>query len=264
MAVLGQARREQILTLVLQKGHATVRDLALGVEASEATVRRDLRALADDGRLDLVYGGATLPRVTDFSFRSKAQRNAEPKRAVGALAASLVNDGESIFLDGGTTVFEMAAHLKGKRGLSVIVNSARLAAELGSNGDAAIVSLGGLYRPDRMDFIGPIAMANLEQIRGYRAFIGADGLSTEFGVAACDIESAHLYRLAIRNARETILVVDHTKFQAPSLFKICEVAEISRIVTDCAPPPPWTDFLNEKGIEVLHTQQPSQPAMNGD
>src|SRR5262249_31047831 len=158
-------------------------------------------------------------------------RNQEAKHVIGQLAASLVNDGEQIFLDSGTTSFQMAEPLSRKRGLSIIVNSARLALELKAPAMNLII-LGGQYRPDRMDTIGPIAMSTLDQLRGYTAFIGADGVSMGFGVSAADIESAHLYRLAASNARETVLLVDHTKFESASLFKIVDWEMIRRLVTD--------------------------------
>lgn len=250
-----QQRRETILDQILQRGHVTVKNLAEEMSVSEATVRRDLRSLSDEGELELVYGGATLPRRSDFSLHTKAKLNVESKRLIGRLAASLVGDGETILLDSGTTVYEMTPCLKAKRGMTIILNSARHAMELGSSSDANIIHLGGQYRPDTMDTVGPMAVATLEQLRGFRAFIGADGLSMEFGVTACDIESAHLYRLAIRNAREAILLVDHTKFLAPSLFKFCEVDAVSRVVTDREPLPEWMEYLHEKGIEVLYPEK---------
>lgn len=253
MPPVSQQRKELILRKVLESGHVMVRDLSEEMTVSEATVRRDLRALSDQGEIELVYGGATLPRSSDFSFRSKSQRNTEAKRVIGRLAADLVHDGETILLDSGTTVSEITPFLKRKRGLAIIVNSARMAIELGTSKESAsIITLGGQYRPDRMDCIGPLAVSTLEQLRGFRAFIGADGLNMEFGVTASDIDSSHLYRLAIRNATETILMVDHTKFQTPSLFKICEIDSISRIVTDRQPPREWMTFLNEHGVEVIH------------
>ena len=128
----------------------------------------------------------------------------------------------------------MVPFLKRKRGLSIIVNSARLALELDAPG-MSVILLGGQYRPDRMDTVGPLAIATLDQLRGYLCFIGADGLDMDFGPAAADIESADLNRLAVRNARETVLLVDHTKFAAPSLFKIVDWEPISRVVTDQPP-----------------------------
>ncbi len=149
---------------LFERRHVTARDLASEIGVSEATVRRDLKGLADAGQVDLVYGGATLRRAADFSFHSKATRNIEAKRIVGRLGAKLVEDQDHVFLDSGTTSYEMAACLKRKRGLSVIVNSARLAMELDTPG-LSVIMVGGLYRPDRMDFVGPLAMSTLSQLR---------------------------------------------------------------------------------------------------
>ena len=252
-----QERRQRILTQIYKIGHVSVRDLAQDMTVSEATVRRDLHALAANNQLEVVYGGASLPRFSDFSFRSKSLRNVGAKRVIGRLAATLVSDDEQLLVDSGTTCFEMIQSLKSRRGLSIIVNSARLALELGQTRGLNVIMLGGLYRPDRMDAVGPLATATLDQLRGYLAFIGADGLSMEFGVAASDIESAHLYRLAVCNGRETILLVDHTKFDSASLFKIVDWDFVSRVVTDQRPRSEWTQFLEGKGIDLIYPDEDS-------
>lgn len=248
-ALSAKDRRDRVLAEVYEKGRVTVNDMAERLGVSKATVRRDLNELASGGHLELFYGGATLLRPSDFSFRSKSQRNLDAKRVIGQLASARVKDGDLIFVDSGTTCFEMVPHLKLKRGLSVVVNSARLALELDAPG-VNVILIGGQYRPDRMDTVGSLAAATLEQLRGYVAFIGADGLSREFGPAAGDIEAAHINRLALANAREGILVADHSKFQAPSLFKISEWDRISHIVTDLPPSPDWMDFLSERKITI--------------
>jgi DeoR/GlpR family transcriptional regulator of sugar metabolism len=250
MTTATQRRHDQILAQVYEHGRVAVKALAGLLEVSEATVRRDLKALSDRGQVELVYGGAVLRRSLDYSFRSKSLRNVEAKRAIGSLAADLVGDHEQVFIDSGTTCFELALRLKRKRGLSIVVNSARLALELDAR-ELSVIMLGGQYRPERMDTIGPLATASLDQLRGYIAFIGADGLSMDFGLTASDIDSAHLYRLAVRHAREAVLVVDHSKFTTPSLFKIVDFDAISRLVTDRQPSPEWLTFLNRKNIDVL-------------
>jgi DeoR/GlpR family transcriptional regulator of sugar metabolism len=251
MSLTTKQRQDLILARILEHGAVEVKGLAQELAVSEATIRRDLRPLADSRQVELVYGGAILPRATDFSFRSKAARNVQAKRIIGRLAAGLVTDADQIFIDSGTTSFEMCPHLKRRRGLHVIVNSARVAVELGSGADPSVILIGGQYRPERMDTIGPLSTSAIEQLRGYLAFIGADGLSRDFGVSASDIESAHLYRQVIRNARETVLLVDHSKFLTPSLFRICEFSDVSRIVTDQEPLPEWLEFLNTLGVEIL-------------
>jgi DeoR/GlpR family transcriptional regulator of sugar metabolism len=249
MSMAAQQRREQILAEIADRKHVTIRDLASAVTASEATVRRDLKALVGLGQVELAYGGVSLPKNSSFSFRSKALRNTEEKRVIGRLAAELVGDDEQIFLDSGTTCFEMLPPLKLKHGLSIIANSSRVALEWERPG--GIIMLGGQYRPDRLDTVGPLAASSLEQLRGYLAFIGADGVSMDVGLMASDIDSAQVYRLAIQNARETIVLIDYTKFLAPSLFKITGWEAISRLVTDQPPPPQWDEFLRARGIKVL-------------
>lgn len=249
MSASAQQRQQKVLHEVFARRSVSVVDLAQVVDASEATIRRDLKSLADEGQLDLVYGGATIRRTSDYSFRSKQQRNAQAKRTIGQLAADLVPDNDQVFLDSGTTCFEMVPFLKRKRGLSIIANSARLAVELDTPNNNVIL-IGGNYRPDRMDCIGPLAASTLEQLRGFVCFIGADGLSIDFGPAAADVDSAHLNRLAVTNCRECILVADHTKFAASSLFKIVDWGRVSRVVTDAMPDKHWMSFFKTNAISV--------------
>jgi len=258
-----QQRVEHILSQVYQQGHVTVKGLATEMAVSEATVRRDLRTLADGGQIELVYGGAALARNADYSFRSKSVRNVQPKRIIGKLATELIDDGEQIFVDSGTTCFEMIALLKRKRELSVIASSARIAMELANATGPNVIMLGGQYRPERMDSVGPLAASTLDQLRGYLAFIGADGLSMDFGLTASLIDSAQIYNLAIRNARESIPLGDHTKFLAPSLFKIVDWDAISRLVTDKEPLPQWMKFFDSLGIEVLYPKNNSNNNQTG-
>ena len=247
-------RQARVLSVLLDQKHVSIRGLAEGMAVSEATVRRDLKTLADSRKVLLVHGGATLPRETYFSFDAKHDRHLDAKTVIGRLAANLVQDGEQIFLDSGTTAFTMAQPLAARRGLALIVNSARLAVELNCPGMNLII-LGGQYRPERMDTVGPVALSVLEQLRGFIAFLGADGLSQDFGISAADIDSAHLNRLAVANSREAVLLVDHSKFETASLFKIVDWDKIRRLVTDRRPEPHWMKFLNERKIEVIYPEE---------
>jgi len=247
-------RRKQIMAQLLDKRHVTVKELAASMDVSGATVRRDLKALADEEELLLVHGGATLPRQRDFSFRAKQLRAVEEKRVIGRLAAALVPDGDQVFLDSGTTCSEMVPYLKKMHGVTVLANSARLALELNAPG-LRLFLIGGEYRPDRMDTVGPMAIAALNQVRGYVAFIGADGLSLDFGPSASDMASAHLHRLVVENAREAVLLVDSSKFGCASLFQIVDWSRISKVVTDREPDAEWKRFLEEQNIEVFFPEE---------
>ncbi len=250
MSQAAEERRKKIMTQLLDRKHVTVKELASSMAVSGATVRRDLKVLADEEDLLLVHGGATLPRQKDFSFKAKQLRAADEKRVIGGLAAALVLDGDQVFLDSGTTCSEMVPYLKKMHGVAVLANSARLALELNAPG-LQIFLIGGEYRPDRMDTVGPMAMSVLDRLRGYVAFIGADGLSMDFGPSASDVASAHLHRVVIENAREAVLLVDRSKFGGASLFQIVEWSRISKVVTDGEPDEPWKRFFEEQNIELI-------------
>ena len=254
MSQATEERRKQIMLQLLDRKHVTVKELAALMGISGATVRRDLRAMADEGEILLVHGGATLPRERDFSFQAKQLRAIEEKEIIGQLAAGLVVDDDHVFLDSGTTCFEMVASLKKRHGVTVLTNSARLALELNAPG-LSVFLIGGEYRPDRMDTVGPMAMTALQQVRGYVAFIGADGVSMDFGPSASDAASAHLHRLVIENAREAVLLVDSSKFGGASLFRIVDWTGIAKVVTDREPDEPWMRFFEEQSIEVVYPRE---------
>jgi len=250
MNTTAQTRREQILSIAFRHGQVLVRQLSEELGVSEATIRRDLHGLAAENLLELTHGGATVVRGSDTSFLTRLMQNAESKRVIAELATGLVQDGDQIFLGSGTTCFAMAAQLRGKRGLSVIVQSIRTAQELRAPGLNVLI-LGGQYRPDRMDTVGPIAAEALEKFRGYTAFVGTDGIGMDFGTTSVDIESAHILSLAARNARACILLADSSKFDHPSLYKVLDFGMISAVVTETAPCEKWLNFFEKMKIQVV-------------
>ena len=244
-------RRQRIMAQLLDKKQVTVKGLADVMDVSDATVRRDLKALADEQGLELNHGGASLSRERDYSYQAKSLRASESKQVIGRLAGELLHDGDHIFLDSGTTCSAVAPYVKRKHDITVLANSARLALDL-EGSSVHLFMIGGEYRPDRMDTVGPMAQAALNTVRGYVAFIGADGVSMDFGPSASDIESAHLHQQVVQNARSTVLLVDHNKFGNASLFQIVDWTQIHQVVTDQAPDPDWVEFFAERNIEVIY------------
>ena len=249
-----QQRRDAILTEAYKSGHVSVRGISEVLGVSEATVRRDLHGLADEGLLELTHGGATLTRNSDYSFISKSMRNIQAKRAIAKIASDMITDGDQVFLDSGTTCFEMTPYLRSKRSLSVIVNSIRTGQELYTP-SLNVLMLGGQYRPERMDTVGPMTAEVLERLRGYRAFLGTDGISKDFGLTSVDIDSAHIFTLAARNARECILLADSSKFDQPSLYKITDFSGISTVITEKKPSKEWENFFLSNNVEVVYPNE---------
>ena len=254
-------RREKILAFAYKRGHVSVKELSDALKVSEATIRRDLQGIATEGLLELNHGGASVVKHSDYSFISKSIRNVEAKRVIASLATELVQDGDQIFLDSGTTCFAMTKFLRTKKSLSVIVNSVRTAQELQAPG-LNVLMLGGQYRPNRMDTIGPIAYETLNRLRGYLTFLGTDGLSRDFGFTSIDIESANLFGLAVRNGRESILLADSSKFDKPALYKITDIHSISTIITEKMPSESWRRFFNENEIKIICPQTSDTTVQN--
>ena len=244
-------RRQRIMAQLLDKKQVTVKELAEVMSVSDATVRRDLRVLADEQGLELNHGGACLSPQRDYSYQAKSLRASEAKQVIGRLAGQLAHDGDHIFLDSGTTCSAVVPHIKRKHNLTVLANSARLALDL-QGSSVHLFMIGGEYRPDRMDTVGPMAMTTLNSVRGYVAFIGADGVSMDFGPSASDVESAHLHRQVVQNAKSTVLLADQSKFASPSLFQIVDWSQIGKVVTDQPPNTEWTDFFQEQDITVIY------------
>ena len=247
-------RRKRIMAQLLDKKHVTVKSLAEEMAVSDATVRRDLKVLADEECLELSHGGASLPADRDYSYQAKSLRAAKAKRIIGQLASEIVNDGAHIFLDSGTTSSELVPHLRRKHNLTVLTNSTRLALDLEGAG-VHLFLVGGEYRSDRMDTVGPMALSALDSVRGYVAFIGADGVSMDFGPSAGDVDSAYLHRQVVQNASSTVLLADQSKFGNSSLFQIVDWTHIDKVVTDQPPASDWQDFFQEQRIPVICPSQ---------
>ena len=253
-------RRERILSYIASSGHVMVKDLATALSFSESTVRRDLRALARDNNIKLFYGGASLVRLVDSSFRGRIIRNVEAKRVIGGLAATLVHDGDTIFIDSSTTSFQIIPHLKSRCNLTVVTHSARVALEFDVS-SVKVIHIGGICRPGVLDNVGPMTIAAIEDMRNYIGFLGVDGLGMDFGASVFDPEAAYIASAVARTARKTVILADQTKFRQNSIHKFAAFDRISCIVTDQLPSSQWIDFCSERGVEILapagHSHKPA-------
>jgi len=251
-----EIRKKTILARLERDGSVLVKDIAEELAISETTVRRDLNELDSLGVLKQVYGGAVridaepAPRI-NFSIVNRSSHNIDEKKRIGLRAASLVLDNDIIYIDPGTTSWEMIPCLRDKKGLTIISNSVRLLQCFDSIGHHNIVQLGGTLRPERLDTVGSLAQIGVEQLRGFKAFQGGDGIDMDFGLSAVDHESAFIAKTILANARETIVLADHSKFDNPSLlYKIIDIDRINHLVTDRPLSPVWEERCRRAGVDV--------------
>ena len=254
MGLLGEERRKHIIDALRNTGRVNVSRIAADLKVTEVTIRRDLSRLEKRGLLRKSYGGAILsgPPDVDMPVRYRQSRNLRAKQTIGQLASQLINDGDIIFLEAGSTCHEIIPHLVKCTNLTVIVNSLYLMSRLHELTQHKTILTGGEYRPDRMDMVGPTAETAIAQLGGFKAFTGADDIAIDAGLSGADVVTVGFAKLVLKRASEVIFVGDHTKFDNPALYKIADIEALDYIVTDTAPSPQWHHACKTNHIELIY------------
>ncbi|MCL4517414.1 MAG: DeoR/GlpR family DNA-binding transcription regulator [Firmicutes bacterium] len=248
-----EERRQKILALLEQRTSMTVGELAAGLLVSEATVRRDLDDLQRAGLVRRTHGGAMLAVATRFepSFREKEDKYIRDKEAIGARAATLVRDGETIILDAGTTTLQVARNLRDCREVVVITNATNFHQELANNPGIEVILVGGTARANTFATVGPIAQQVLAGFHADKVFLAGNGLTIQHGLTTPNLLEAYTKRAMVDAAREIIVVLDHSKFNKVTATTVIPVGRIDKLVTDQKAPPEMLKELSRAGVEVV-------------
>jgi DeoR family transcriptional regulator of aga operon len=248
------SRRKKILEHIKETGEVMVTQLSREFNVSEVTIRNDLEHLERKNLLVRARGGAihTENHVgIDQRITEKHKIHAEEKAAIGKLASSLINDGETIIIDSGTTTAELVKHLDSIKHLNVITNALNIANLLAAHPAVNVIIPGGYLRQNAMSLVGPLAEKNLRNFFVDKVFLSTDGFDTRQGIYTPNIDEAHLNGIMIEIAKEVILVTDSSKFKRKSLAFICGLDKIKKVVTDNGIAMDDRKRLEEAGIEVL-------------
>lgn len=240
-------RRQEILNAV-RSGTSHVADLAAAFGVSEMTVRRDLRDLEREGRLTRVHGGAITSG--EPSFAEVVVERLDQKDRIGAAAAALVVDGQTIMLDIGTTTLQIARHLRG-RSVTVITSNLAAYEELLPETSVELVLLGGVVRRNYRSLVGVLAEDALRQLRADVAFIGASGLGGDLSVMDSTMVEVPIKRAMLASASKAVLVVDSAKLGMRGSVRVCGAEELDVLVTDTDAPVAVCDELRAAGVEVI-------------
>jgi len=245
--------RRRRIEQALGRGQVSVRALARELRVSEVTIRRDLKRLNTQGKLLRVYGGAVADdrMAYEFSFREKEGRRREEKAAIGRAAARLVEPGEAVFLDTGTTTLAVARSLRLARvGLIVTINLC-VASEYVGQRDTRVLVPGGEVSHLSPDLFGEWTLERLADMNVDVAFLGCDGVDAANGFYAADPKSAAVARLMLRQSRRAFLVADSAKFGRRAMVRIASVAGLTGVVTDSRVPRAQRRRLNSAGLKVI-------------
>jgi DeoR family ulaG and ulaABCDEF operon transcriptional repressor len=256
------AEREQlILSLLADRGFVAFQDLEGRVDASPATIRRDLEKLEQSGKITRVRGGArrigqpdaSAPQLSGVPFHENLSRNLAAKQAIGQAAAALCRPGEAIIIDGGSTTLQMCPAL-GDLGLQVLSNSLHIVSALLQQPRTSIMMPGGTVFREQNIVLSPYEDESLGRYRASRMFMGAAAVG-QHGVMQTDVILVQAERRLRGVADELVLLVDSSKFEAPAGHVVCSLEDVAVLITDDGIPPEIAQMVKTKVGQLIIVPQ---------
>lgn len=247
------ARQSQIRQRLAERPGVGVADLARAFGVSGMTIRRDLAALEAKAHVQRTHGGAVLAErmILEFDYRERREINRAAKRAIAQAARRLVQPGQRLILDNGTTTLELAALLQDAENLTVITPSLAVASELQHAAGVEVILLGGVMRRGSPDLTGPVTEHCLELFAADFAFQGADGIDDDGAIYTADLRLARVDRQMRRIARRSCVLADHTKIGATALARCGSLADVDVFITSAGAPAAALKRFARLGPEVI-------------
>lgn len=245
--LFAEERRYEITKLLSQNTKLLIPSLCEQFDVSPATIRNDLRALELKGVLKRTHGGAIPVSKAGFELatRSKEVERIDEKRRIAAYAEGLVEDGDTILLDTGTTTMELARLLTAKRNLTVVTNDIKIALFLEENTDAAIFLLGGMLRRNFHNTMGLSAVAQVSGLNVDKAFMATNGICAEKGFTTPMLDLANIKKAMIATATMTVFLADSRKLGRVTFAQFAEPGDANRLITDDGADADYVNRLKE-------------------
>jgi DeoR/GlpR family transcriptional regulator of sugar metabolism len=251
--MLANQRRQKIFELLREDGSAKVARLARIFKVTEVTIRQDLEKLETEGLIIREHGGAFLKNIQDsvHSFIPLNTENMDKKAVIGKKAASLIENGDSIILDSGSTTTEIAKNIIGKKGLTVITNALNIALILGADKGIEVMVTGGEFKPLTISLTGQKAADFLGNIHVDKLFLATAGISLRSGLTYPSLSDITVKKAMIDAADTTYLVADSTKVDRNSFASLGALSLIDYLITDSSIDPKHLELFKENRIEVI-------------
>jgi DeoR family transcriptional regulator, fructose operon transcriptional repressor len=252
-SLFAEERQRAIVEHLRQQGKITVEAMTVVFGVSPPTIRADLTRLEERGLLRRTHGGAIAVGSTLYEppYAERAVLRQAEKRAIADAAAALVQDGETLLLDAGTTCHEIALRLKDFRRLTVVTNSLASAQALAENDGLEVVIIGGTLQPRRRATLGSLAARFLEPIQCDRAFVGVSGVHPSAGLTVVDFDAAQLKRAMMEKGKQAVIVADCSKIGQAAFACIGPLANAHLLITDSGVSADDRAALDAAGIHVI-------------
>lgn len=227
------ARQQNMLDLITLEGELRISEVKEKFQVTEMTIRRDLEKLEESGVIKRTFGGAIFVGK-DIALQERTGILIDEKIKIGRRAAALIEPGDSVFIDGGTTTFQIARLLPAGMNITVVTNALNVASEL-SGKQIPTMMTGGMLLETTNSLVGPIAVQSLSDMAFDRIFLGATGVNAVHGFSNSNIYEVEIKRIAMRQTAETNIVLDHSKFGAKVLVSFASLSNVHRLLTDRMP-----------------------------
>jgi len=250
--VLSEERRRHILEILNRDGRVLVPDLARRFRTSQVTIRKDLDVLQSRGQIHRSHGGALAVResaLLDPTLREKEKLHRREKLCIAKAAAGMVQEGQVVILDSGTTTTSIARELREFKNLTIITNAVNIAAEL-SGSSLEVILTGGTLRKNSFSLVGPIAEETLRRLNADILFLGVDGFDVQHGLTTPNLPEAKVNLAMMDVARVVVVVCDSSKFGRRALSLIAAPSSVHHLITDKGIAKPDLAALKKAGIEI--------------
>ncbi len=250
------SRKQAILERLHKKGEIQISDLAEHFGISEMTIRRDLESLEMDGFVRRIRGGAipATSRSYEPPILTRESQNHEAKIRIGRAAAELLRDGETVILDVGTTVLQMARAINSRMPLTIVTSSLLIATELSSKPQVRTIVAGGEVRPGELSLIGASTENAFQNFNCDSFFIGVAGVSAANGLTEYNLDDSRVKKSAIKASARKIVLADSSKIGKVAFASVAELSEIDILITDANPINKEIDLIKDAGVEVIHVE----------
>ncbi len=258
MSTVSSERKQAIITLLKQNGQVKVIALAEQFKVAPETIRRDLQELESNGMLRRVYGGATavLFQNHEAPFVQRQSHHQREKAAIGRCAADLIQDGDTIVIDVGTTPIELVKAIHGRKRLTILTNGLSVAFALMEkinygHFSGKVIVLGGELNSEQQSISGILCEKMMRNFRVNKAFISVGGISLTDGISEYDPDEASMSQTFAKSAEQVIVIADHSKLGVRAFSHMLAFDEVDTIVCDTDAPEGWIEHLKETGVQWL-------------
>lgn len=249
--MLKEERQNYILDRIREHNKVKSNDLALELNVSEDTIRRDLNQLSHNGLILKVHGGALSTHQKLYQFNESSIFNRENKIIVAKKAISLLKDGQTIIISGGTTNLELARLIPKNLKLTVYTYSLPIAMQLTEHPNVEIFFIGGKLHKKALVTVGVSVVKILSKLRADICFMGTSGIDVEEGITEVDYEVSFIKRIMIASSENVVSLVTSDKLNSTQRYPVCDLSEIHKIITDLSPEDSQLHPFIRLGVEVL-------------